>query len=315
MKKAICIVLSLALALCALAGCGASDKTKLKIGLAAPEATHGWVAGVAYYAEKYCKENGIDYRLTVAADKAEMEQNIDDLMEWGMQVLVIWPQWSGMEECVERVMHYGIPVVSFDVDIAAAGVCKVTGNNYDMGYQSARYIHQTVGDGAQIAVMKVPSAGSVSDLRVQGFYDYCREVGYDTSGIFEVEEAAFSRQCGYSDMQAVLAEHPKVDAVFSLDDEVSIGAVQAITEAGRTDIKAVTGGGGMQEYFRMIADKQYASLGLVSVLYSPMMIEDAIDVALDSGSGQGAARMVVIPTEVVGAARVADYLDSNNTVY
>ena len=31
----------------------------VKVGIAAPDVTHGWVAGVAYYAEKYCKEAGV----------------------------------------------------------------------------------------------------------------------------------------------------------------------------------------------------------------------------------------------------------------
>ena len=34
---------------------------EIKVGIAAPAVTHGWVAGVAYYAEKYCKDNGYDY--------------------------------------------------------------------------------------------------------------------------------------------------------------------------------------------------------------------------------------------------------------
>ncbi len=315
MKKAVCIVITLALILCTVSGCGFKTEEKLKIGLAAPAVTHGWVAGVAYYAEKYCKENGIDYKLTVAADAEEMKRNIDELLDWGMQALVLWPQWSGMEDYADRVTRKGVPVVSFDVDVAGERVCKVTGNNYDMGYQSAAYIARTVGEGASIAVLEVPSAGSVSELRVQGFCDYFSDAGYDTSGIFKVSEEGFSRDCGYEDMKAILKEHKKVDAVFSLDDETSIGVVKAVTESGRTDVKAITGGGGMQEYLRMIADKQYASLGLMTALYSPMMIEDAIDVAMDLGRGQSAERMVVIPTKVVGAAEAAAYLDSGNTVY
>ena len=47
-----------------------------KIGVLAPEVTHGWSAGVAYYAEKRCQEladeGKIEYRVSVSGDGAEM---------------------------------------------------------------------------------------------------------------------------------------------------------------------------------------------------------------------------------------------------
>lgn len=314
MKKIGALLSVVAMTICLFAGCSGRN-SRYKIGLAAPAATHGWVAGVAYYAEKYCKENNIEYDLTTSADAAEMEKNLNALVKGGADALVVWPQWSGMEKAVEAVLKKNIPVVSFDVDINCDGVYKVTGNNYDMGYQCAKYIADTVGEGASIAVMDVPSAGSVSQLRKQGFYDYLREIGYDTAGVFEVAEEAFTREAGYADMTAILAEHEQVDAVFSMDDEISIGVVKAVTESGRHDVHAITGGGGMQEYLNMIADAAYIELGLASALYSPAMIEDAIKTAIARCKGQSSSKIVVIPTTMVISSNVEQYIDPKNTVY
>ncbi len=317
MKKVLALITILSLALCLFAGCGEKNEpaVNVKIGLAAPNATHGWVAGVAYNAEKFCNEKGIEYKFTSSADAAEMSNNINSLVEWGAQALVVWPQWSGMEDTVKKVVAQGIPVVGFDVDIACDGVYKVTGDNYDMGYRSAEYILGKVGDGATIAVLTVPSSGSVSERRKAGFMDYLNEKSYDTSNVFTVEEASFSRDAGYSDTMKILAEHEHIDAIFSMDDEVSIGIVKAITETGRTDVKAITGGGGMQEYFKMISSADYASLGLASALYSPSMINDAINTAISLGSGNSASKITVIPTTIVTAENVSEYLDSRNMVY
>lgn len=323
MKKMIAFLLAVLLALTVFAGCstepngetGSKKSGKIHVGIAAPDVTHGWVAGVAYYAEKYCKENNIDYKITTSSDAAEMMTNLNDLVTWGADVIVTWPQWSGMEEAVQEILDQGIPVVDFDVEINCEGIHKVTGNNYDMGYRSAKYIVEKVGAAASIAVMDVPSAGSVSKLRKEGFYAYLDEIKYDKSNIFEVSETGFSRDAGCKDMADILESHAKLDAVFSLDDETSIGAIQAITEAGRTDIKAITGGGGMQEYFRMIADEKYASLGLSSALYSPSMVIDAIKTAIDLHNGKTCEAVIVIPTTVVTADNVENYLDPNNTVY
>ena len=317
MKKLLALVLAvvMVLGMVACTSDGGEKEKTVKVGIAAPDVTHGWVAGVAYYAEKYCKDNKLDYKLTLSSDAAEMTSNLEDLVAAGCTVIVSFPQWTCMETAMQEIIDQGIPVVNFDVDVDCEGIYKVTGDNYDMGYQSAKYIVEQVGDAATIAVMDVPSSGSVCQLRKQGFYDYLKEIEYDTSNIFEVQEEAFTRDDGLKDMADILESHDKIDAVYSMDDETSIGVIQAITEAGRTDIKAITGGGGMQEYFGMIADEKYADMGLVSALYSPAMVQDAIKTAIEIMNGGKPEKVVVIPTTIVSSENVADYIDPNNSVY
>ncbi len=335
MKK----ILALALALCmifALCACGqqaapaeqsapaaeeaapaaeAKDASDIKVGIAAPDVTHGWVAGVAYYAEKYCKDNNLTYKTVTSSDAAEMTAGLQDLVAWGADVIVSYPQWAGMETAIQEVIDAGIPVVNFDVDVNCDGVYMVTGDNYDMGYQSAKYITDIVGEAANIVVMDVPSSGSICELRKQGFYDYLDEIGYDQSNIFEIQEAAFSNADGLKDMADVLEAHPQIDAVYSMDDETSLGAIQAIQEAGRTDIKAITGGGGCQTYFKVIASDEGKAVGAASALYSPMMIQDAIKNAITLLQGGTVEAKMIIPTTIVSAENVADFLDESNDVY
>lgn len=316
MKKITAILLFLILLICMFSGCQSNSKVSgIKIGLAAPAATHGWVAGVSYYAEKYCKENGINYNLTTSENAEDMESKIEDLVSWGAEAIVLWPQWTGMEKEVKSLIERGIKVISFDVDINANGVYKVTGNNYEMGYKSAEYIVSKVGDAASIAVINVPTAGSVSNLRTKSFYDYLESVNYNTENIFQIDGTDFTSETGYNSMKKLIEEHPKIDAVLSLDDEISIGVIKAITESGRTDIKAITGGGGKQEYFKLIQDKNYSSLGLSSAIYSPSMIEDAIQAAIDLCNGKSIGKIIVIPTAIVDSTNVESYLEPQNTVY
>ena len=111
------------------------------------------------------------------------------------------------------------------------------------------------------------------------------------------------------------AHEEELEAAAAQSTDPTKTQATSITEAGRTDIKAITGGGGCQEYFRMIADEQYKDLGPASALYSPSMVQDAIKTAIDLLNGGTAEPIVVIPTTIVSSANVADYLDENNTVY
>ena len=339
MKKIIALLLALAMVL-SLAACGASEPApteapkaeapaateapaapetpaapEIKVGIAAPDVTHGWVAGVAYYAEKYCKDNGLEYKVHTSADAAEMQAGLQDLVAWGATVIVSFPQWAGMETAMQEIIDMGIPVVNFDVDVACEGIYKVTGDNYDMGYQSAKYIVEKAGPAAHIAVLDVPSSGSVCELRKQGFYDYLNEIGYDQSNIQEFQLESFSRDDGLKNAADILEKMPQVDAFYSMDDETSIGTIQAMNEAGRTEIKAITGGGGCQEYFNIIASEEGKAIGAASALYSPAMIQDAIKVAIKLMNGEEAEPVIVIPTTIVNADNVAEHLDPSNNVY
>ena len=340
MKKIIALLLARAMVL-SLAACGAAEAPaapaateapaaapaateaapaapaapEVKVGIAAPDVTHGWVAGVAYYAEKYCKDNGLQYKVSTSADAAEMQAGLQDLVAWGATVIVSFPQWAGMETAMQEIIDMGIPVVNFDIDVACEGIYKVTGDNYDMGYQSAKYIVEKAGEAAYIAVLDVPSSGSVCELRKQGFYDYLNEIGYDQSNIQEFQLESFARDDGLKSAADILEKMPQIDAFYSMDDETSIGTIQAMNDAGRTEIKAITGGGGCQEYFNIIASDEGKAIGAASALYSPAMIQDAIKVAIKLMNGESADPVLVIPTTIVSAENVADHLDPSNNVY
>ncbi|MBQ3210809.1 MAG: substrate-binding domain-containing protein [Oscillospiraceae bacterium] len=314
MKKFLAMMLALCMvfAMCATAS---AEEPEIKVGIAAPDVTHGWVAGVAYYAEKYCVDNGLEYKVHTSADAAEMQSGLYDLVNWGATVIVSFPQWAGMESAMQEIIDMGIPVVNFDVDVDCEGIYKVTGDNYDMGYQSAKYIVEKVGEAANIAVLDVPSSGSVCELRKQGFYDYLAEIEYDTSNIQEFQLDGFPRDVGLAAAADILEKMPVVDAFYSMDDETSIGTIQAINEAGRTEIKAITGGGGCQEYFNIIASEEGAAVGAASALYSPAMIQDAIQVAIQLLNGEEVEAEIIIPTTIVSAENVEEFLDPDNNVY
>lgn len=312
MKKALAILLVLALAVTGVFAQGSKEATststgKHKIGILAPAVTHGWVAGVAYCAEQRCIQlaDQVSYKLYTSNNADEMTTQLDDLLLWGAEAIVAFPQWEGMEVPIQRAIDQGVVVVNFDIEIACNGVYRVTGDNYDMGVQGAKYIVDKIGKEGTVVILDVPTSGSVARLRKSGYLDTIKEIA---PNIKNIEYATlFTREAGLADMADILTANPKIDAVFSMDDETSIGAIQAIKEAKRTDVKAITGGGGCQEYFRMMPED--TSLWIQSALYSPTMVEDAVDMALAVLNGEKVDPVKVIPTTVVDRNNCSQYLD------
>ncbi|MBR5561145.1 MAG: substrate-binding domain-containing protein, partial [Clostridia bacterium] len=232
----------------------ANAEAPVKLGVLVPAVTHGWVGGITYNAEQYCKEleaaGKIEYKLYTSSNAEEMTAQIDEAKLWGAQALVIAPQWTGMEVAAQAAIDEGLTVVAFDMDIPAEGIYKVTGDNESMGVGGAKFIVDKIGTEGLVVALPVPSSGSVSELRMKGFTETMAQIAPNVQ-IIEYA-TAFTREDGLKDMADILTANAKIDAVYSLDDETSIGALQAIDDAGRTEIKAITGGGGCQEYFGII---------------------------------------------------------------
>ncbi len=287
-----------------------AENSKYKIGILAPAVTHGWVAGVAYNAEYQAKElaDVVEYKMATSTNAEEMTAQLDDLLTWGAQAIVAFPQWEGMEVPIQAAIDKGVVVVNFDIVINAKGIYLVTGDNESMGVEGAKYIVDKIGKTGTVVALPVPTSGSVSQLRMKGFMDTIKEIAPDMTVIEYATK--FTREDGLKDFTDILAANPQIDAVYSLDDETSIGVLQAISDANRTDIKVITGGGGSQGYFKMMPENK--DIWIASALYSPLMVRDAVDVAVAVLKGEEVDPVKVIPTTIVDRTNYEQFLDPDS---
>lgn len=317
MKKVLAMLLVLALLGSGLFAQGSKESSttssgtgKYKIGILAPAVTHGWVAAVAYNAEQRSKElsDKVVYKLYTSSNGEEMTTQLDDLLLWGAQAIVAFPQWTGMEVPIQKAIDKGVVVVNFDIEINAKGVYRVSGDNEDMGIQGAKYIVDKIGKTGNVVILDVPTSGSVAALRKKGFTETIAKLAPEMK--LQTYATQFTREAGLKDMADILTKNPKIDAVYSMDDETSIGAIQAIRETGRTDIKVITGGGGSQEYFKMMPENP--DIWIESALYSPAMVRDAVDIAVEILDGGKPEAVKIIPTTIVDRSNYTEFLDANS---
>ena len=314
MKKILTVLVVLEMVLSMLGMTAVAEGTA-KIGVLAPATTHGWVGGVTYFAQQAIDELGLDATLATSSNADEMSSQIETMINQGVEAIVVWPQFTGVETAAEMALEKGIKIFNFDMIIEvdeqyADNMYVLTGDNYGMGVAGAEYIVEKIGTEGTVLIMDVPGSGNVAADRKAGFMDTMAEIAPDMEFIEIATQ--FAREDGLNDMTDALTANPHIDAVFSMDDESSIGALQAIVEAGRTDIKAITGGGGCQEYFNMMTDEQYAGIWVSSATYAPDMIVNCIENAVKVLNGEEVEHSIVLPTEVVDRDNVADYLNADS---
>ena len=314
MKKILAVAVALILALGCL-GMTAVAEEKPLIGILAPATTHGWVGGVAYFAQQAADELDLNYKLLTSSDADEMSSQIEQLIQLGAKAIVVWPQFTGVETAAEMALEQGIIIYNFDMKINvdekyADNMYFLSGDNYGMGVAGAKYIVDKIGTEGTVLVMDVPTSGSVAELRKAGFTDTIAEIAPDIELITIATE--FNREAGLNDMTAALTANEKIDAVFSMDDETSIGALQAIVEANRTDVKAITGGGGCQEYFGLMNEEKYQNIWVCSATYLPNMIINCVENAAAILNGETVEHEIVLESSIVDRENVQDFLNADS---
>jgi len=275
-----------------------------------PAAEHGWLAGVIYFAEEAGSELGFDnFRILTSTDIAEQAGQLDELISQGVGAIVLQPHTYEIEVAAERVIDARIPLILFNRYAEVDYDAYVAGSNMMMGEEAARKIGDGLnGEGIVITVAN-PSAGSTSVVRNEGFANIMDEYFPDIERI-EMTVENFTQEAALSSMADVLVANPQIDAIFSIDDETSLGILQAIREAGRDDIQFISGGGGAQTYFREIYAED--DITLFSATYSPRMMGDAIRVANRIVNGEAISELDennqwIIPPSIITSDNVSNY--------
>ena len=113
----------------------------------------------------------------------------------------------------------------------------------------------------------------IDNQRVDG----CMEVLDQTNiEVLAMEYANWNRDDGFEVMQDFLSRFDDIDAVWAQDDDITVGVIAALEQAGRTDEMFIVGGAGMKEMIKRVMDGD--ELVPVDVLYPPSMIATAMEV-------------------------------------
>jgi ribose transport system substrate-binding protein len=330
MKKIVMILL-VAFVACGLAFAGASGQKVVKIGISVPTADHGWTGGVGWWTDTMVNQisdqykGQVDFRVAHAANPTQQVGDLDTLMTWGMNYLVVLPHESApLAQPIKAIAGKGVKIIICDRGIpepAGFGNLYVAGDNYGMGKFSGQWLSKTMVAENLVNFVCIGGIPTVIDTeRMTGFFEEMDKAPnlVNLQGGHKYEFGNWSQQKGLEIMQTFLQQYPKIDAVFCQDDDILLGVMQAIREARRTDVKIVLGGAGSKIVYKMIIDKD--PLVRADVLYNPSMIKDAIQAAVDLATGKrldnfskGTTTVKQeIPSGIVDASNVMQYYNPDS---
>lgn len=211
---------------------GNSSENKITIGLAISTLNNPFFVNLSDGAKAKAKELNVNLDVVNASDDTAKQSNdIEDLISKKVQVIIVNPVDSdAVAPAVKDAIKANIPVIALDRVVNGVEVTsQIASDNVAGAKLAAEYLLSLVGEGAKVAeLIGVPGASATID-RGKGFH----LIADGNLSVVASQSANFNRAEGLSVMENILQANPDIKAVFAHNDEMALGALEAIQAANK----------------------------------------------------------------------------------
>ena len=240
--------------------------------------------------EKEAKKQGVKVKFADAQDDAAKQANdIDDLIQQKVDYLIVNPTDSdAISGSIQIANDEAIPVITLDRDVAKGDVASfIASDNIKGGEMGGKLIVDELGKDARVAELEGVPGASATRERGKGFHN----VADQSLDVVSKQSAKFNRTEGLNVTQNIIQAHPEIQAIFAQNDEMALGAVEAI---GNKDIKVVGFDGNEDAIKSVEKGKLFAT-----VAQQPnLMGEESVKTIMDLYNGKKVEKKNKIPLEM-----------------
>jgi galactofuranose transport system substrate-binding protein len=234
------IAVALALALLALTPTGCVKKTgKIVVGFSQMENNNPWRIAETNSIREEAARRGDKFELVVTDAQGQTSKqvsDVEDLIARRVNAIFLAPrEFEGLAPALQAARQANIPV--FLIDREAAGtpgedyVAFLGSNFIEQGRRAAEWLIKQTNGKAGVVELTGTAGSSVARDRSQGFLDAIK--GHPDVKIIASQTGDFSRATGQKVMENIIqSKGREITAVYAHNDEMALGAIQALKAAG-----------------------------------------------------------------------------------
>ncbi|MEU0536258.1 ABC transporter substrate-binding protein [Amycolatopsis tolypomycina] len=220
-------------------------------------------------------------KLLVTNAQSDLNRQISDiksLLDRGAQLLVVAPLNSdGLQPALDAAKAKKVPVVTIDRKVTSqpcTDYLTFIGSDFvEQGKRAAQAMVKSTGGTGKVAILLGSSGNNVTTDRTKGFKDELAK----TPGLSVVAEQTgeFDRSKGQAVMEQLIQSHPDITAVYAENDEMGVGAVNALKTAGKApgkDVKIVSIDG-TRNAVQLIVDGSYNAVIESNPRFGPLAFQ------------------------------------------
>ena len=228
-----------------LAGCARrGDADRYVVGFSQMESDNPWRLAQTQSLRDEAARRGYELVVTDAQGQtAKQVSDVEDLIARRVDVILLAPrEFEGLTPALQAAKEAGIPVILVDREAAGTpGEDFVTflGSNFvEQGQRAAAWLAEKTGGTAGIVELTGTPGSSVAIDRGKGFADEIAK--HPGMQILASQTGNFSRATAQDVMQNIAQSlGDRITAVYAHNDEMALGAIQALKAAGREPGKDV----------------------------------------------------------------------------
>jgi ribose transport system substrate-binding protein len=272
-----------------------------KVGLAVSTLNNPFFVTLRDGAQKAADAAGVQLIVADAQnDNAKQADQLANFITQKVDVIVVNPTDSdAVVPSVQKANDAQIPVIALDRASNGGTLASyIASNNVDAGKQGAQLLLKAVGQNAKVAMLiGIPGASAAND-RGQGFTTALGDTSINAKGATLVaqQSANFDRSQALNVAQNILTANPDITGIFAQNDEMALGAVQAIKAVGLSGKITVVGVDGVADALDAIkAGDMYGTIAQQPDVMGQLGVQTAVQIM----SGQAPAKQTDVPLKVV----------------
>lgn len=206
----------------------------LTIGFIAMNRFMTWMQYALKGAEEVAAERGVELIVYDAENKVDKQTAlVEDLIAQGVDAIMTDPiNVESLTPALEQADAAGIPVITFDRRAEGAPYFAFVGSDDVIGGRlAAQFIAEQIGGAGRVIEIVGAAGASPTIDRGNGFHDEL-ETNYPDIEIVYSQTGEFTREQGMAVMEDAIIAAGEFDAVFAHNDDMMMGALQAMKDAG-----------------------------------------------------------------------------------
>ena len=292
--------------------CQSAPGKKLVLGFSQIGAESAWRTAETESIVSEAKKRGLDLKMSDAQQKQENQiKALRSFVAQRVDAIILAPVVeTGWQPVLREVKRAGIPVILVDRGINVPDqslyATLIASDFVQEGRMAAEWLAKKLGGKGNIVELQGTTGAAPAIDRKKGFEQGIAK--YPGLKIIKSQSGDFTRSKGKEVMEAFLkAEGKNIQAVYAHNDDMALGAIQAIEEAGfkpATDIVVVSVDGVKDAFNAMVAGKLNCT-----VECNPLIGPQLFDTIVDIRTGKPVPKRIVTKEEVfeqAGAEKIID---------
>lgn len=287
------------------AGCGGSKDEKLVYYLNHNRAG-GFNEQLLDSFQKKAESEGL--KVEVRDAKGDSSVQIDQFKEAldnGAGEIVLLPMDTDtLVPFIQKAREQGVFVTRLNRDINDKDVYGAISDDREAGRMQGEYMAKNLPQGANIVYLMGESANKGAQDRYEGFKEACLDKRKDVT-LLAMEDGDWSEANGLKIMSLWLRLYPKIDGVVGCNDDMALGAIRALKDAGRLDGVLITGVDATDAALKAV---QEGTLGQTVKQDAAGQGEGAVTMILNFIQGNTPKENIIVPYQSITKDNVAQYV-------